>query len=39
MKPGNLDEEKAKLMQGDAVKTWLEGEIAKAEKGAEGAKE
>jgi glycine cleavage system H protein len=37
--PSNLDGDLGKLMKGDAVVPWLKGEIEKAEKGAEGAKE
>jgi glycine cleavage system H protein len=39
IKPSNLDEELKGLMQGDAMVEWLKGEIEKAKKGAEGAKE
>jgi glycine cleavage system H protein len=39
VKPSKLDEELGSLMKGDAVEPWLKGEIEKAEKGAEGAKE
>lgn len=33
MRPSNLDEEKAALMQGAAAAAWLEEEVAKVEKG------
>ena len=39
IEPSNLEEDLGKLMKGDAVVPWLEGEIEKANKGAEGAKE
>jgi glycine cleavage system H protein len=39
IKPSNLDGDLGSLMKGDAVEPWLKGEIEKAKKGAEGAKE
>jgi len=39
VKPSDLDAELGSLMKGEAVESWLKGEIEKAEKGAEGAKE
>jgi len=39
IKPSNLDGDLGKLMKGDAVGEWLKGEVEKAKKGAEGAKE
>ncbi len=39
IKPTNLDGDLANLMQGDAMAPWLKGEVAKAKKGAAGAKE
>ncbi len=39
IKPSNLDEDLGSLMKGEAVEPWLKGEIERAKKGAEGAKE
>jgi len=33
IKPSDWEGEKASLMQGDAVATWMEGEMKKAEEG------
>ncbi len=39
IKPSNLDGDLGNLMKGDAVEPWLKGEVERAKKGAEGAKE
>ena len=39
IKPSNLDGDLGNLMKGEAVEPWLKGEVEKAKKGAEGAKE
>jgi glycine cleavage system H protein len=39
IEPSSLDDDLGNLMKADAVAEWLKGEVERAEKGAEGAKE